>query len=311
MEIEEIIKLYLEGYSTAEIAAQANVTPRYINLILKENKVERRPFGHWKRQYTLNEDYFKTWSNNMAYILGFFCADGFISYNSQQIGFGQKERVILEQIKSELGSNQPIYKNSRTGVYMLNLNSKNMKNDLMDIYGLTSNKSFELAFPLVPDQYLNHFIRGYFDGDGNINYKKYVVTFVGGSQNFIDVLKVKLEEIGLSPYISNKGKHYRLFISGRYSIKKFSEWIYTDKTLYLERKFQAFQQELLPLDQLIDRKLKRTKKAVLERKNVFLEAFKNSNSLEEACLKTNITKTTIKTWLKTDKDFEFKYISKL
>ncbi|WP_342456714.1 LAGLIDADG family homing endonuclease [Bacillus methanolicus] len=137
LEIDEIIKLYLEGSSTTEIAKLSNVSPRYIRMILSDYKIGKRSFGNWKRRYKLNEDYFKTWSKNMAYILGFFIADGFISNDLQTIGFAQKEKYILEQIRNELGSNQPIFQNKQTGVYMLNLNSKIMKKDLMEIDGNT------------------------------------------------------------------------------------------------------------------------------------------------------------------------------
>lgn len=76
---EKIISLYQEGKNTTEIAKLANVSSRYISMLLKENNVELRARGSWKRKYQLNEDYFKTWSNNMAYILGFFVRTEWLS----------------------------------------------------------------------------------------------------------------------------------------------------------------------------------------------------------------------------------------
>lgn len=72
LDLPEIIKMYDDGMSTTEIAIAGNVTSRRITQILKKNNVELRPRGHWKRKYHINEDYFKFWSPNMAYILGFF-----------------------------------------------------------------------------------------------------------------------------------------------------------------------------------------------------------------------------------------------
>ncbi|WP_164977996.1 MULTISPECIES: helix-turn-helix domain-containing protein [Geobacillus] len=215
LEVDEIIKLYLEGASTTEIAKLSNVSPRYIRMILSDHNIEKRPFGSWKRKYKLNEDYFKTWSKNMAYILGFFIADGFVSNDFQTIGFAQKEKYILEQIRDELGSNQPLYQNKQTGVYMLYLNSKVMKNDLMEIHGITPNKSLDIKFPYVPEVYLNHFIRGYFDGDGNINSHGYVVSFVGGSLDFMTALENHLKARGFEMYLTKNEKHIRLYMSGR------------------------------------------------------------------------------------------------
>ncbi|WP_353620307.1 MULTISPECIES: LAGLIDADG family homing endonuclease [unclassified Geobacillus] len=138
----------------------------------------------------------------MAYILGFFIADGFVPNDFQTIGFAQKEKYILEQIRDELGSNQPLYQNKQTGVYMLYLNSKVMKNDLMEIHGITPNKSLDIKFPYVPEVYLNHFIRGYFDGDGNIYSRGYLVSFVGGSLDFMTVLEHHLKARGFDVYLT-------------------------------------------------------------------------------------------------------------
>ncbi len=156
LEKDEMIKLYLKGESTSNIAKLANVSPRYVRMVLTDNNVEKRARGSWKRKYNLNEDYFKRWSNNMAYILGFFIADGVITKDNQTVSISQKESAILEDIKMKLNSNQPLYKNKNTGVYMLNLNSKIMKNDLINLHGIMPCKSYDVQFPFVPKEYLHH-----------------------------------------------------------------------------------------------------------------------------------------------------------
>lgn len=106
-------------------------------MVLTDNNVPRRAIGSWKRKYDITEDYFKVWSNNMAYILGFIAADGVIQKENQCVSVSQKERYILEDIKKELKTNQPLYQNKKTGVYMLNINSKTIKDDLMNIHGIS------------------------------------------------------------------------------------------------------------------------------------------------------------------------------
>jgi intein/homing endonuclease len=234
MSIPEIIKMYQSGSRTVEIAEQANVSARYINSVLQSNDVTRRPRGSWLRQYTINENYFKTWSNNMAYLLGFFVADGNMPHDLQLISFSQKDPFILDVIKKELNSNHPIVKNNKTGVSILNINSKIMKEDLMNIHGLTPNKSKDVKMPDVPNEYLNHFIRGYFDGDGHINYEKRLVSFVGGSLQFMETLQLILEKQMFKPYIRKQKNYYRLFLTGRRSIFLFGEWIYQNKTIFFE-----------------------------------------------------------------------------
>lgn len=51
----------------------------------------------------INQDYFKTWSRNMAYILGLWFADGYI-YNGKifDITLHKKDKYILKQIAKEL-----------------------------------------------------------------------------------------------------------------------------------------------------------------------------------------------------------------
>lgn len=244
MEIEEMINLYLAGHGTKEIAEVANVTPRYVNLVLSKNNIEKRPFGHWKRQYQLNENYFKTWSNNMAYIFGFFVADGVVDKDNQLISIAQKEKEILEKIKIEIGSDQPLKQNKNTGVYMLNLSSKIMKNDIINLHGIMPNKSLDVKFPYVPEEYLSHFIRGYFDGDGCIYENKNFVNIVGGSLDFMESFMVIFSKQNFHPVLKKFDKHYRVYISGHDNIKRFSSWMYQDKELYLQRKYDRFHKNI-------------------------------------------------------------------
>ncbi|WP_338113651.1 helix-turn-helix domain-containing protein [Oceanobacillus caeni] len=65
---EEIIQMYKSGESTTKIAERANVSARYIRLLLSENHIEMRPRGSWKRKYKLNEHYFFTIIKKQGYI---------------------------------------------------------------------------------------------------------------------------------------------------------------------------------------------------------------------------------------------------
>ena len=55
----EIIHMYTEGESTSEIAMLANVSARYIRMVLSDSNVPRRAIGSWKREYDITENYFK------------------------------------------------------------------------------------------------------------------------------------------------------------------------------------------------------------------------------------------------------------
>ncbi|MGG1687050.1 LAGLIDADG family homing endonuclease [Pseudalkalibacillus sp. NRS-1564] len=130
LSMNEVISLYESGSSTSEISLLAGVSDRHIRQLLTNNGVEKRARGSWKRKYSFNEDYFKHWTNDMAYLLGFFITDGYIASQSQSIAFTQKDPTILEEIKNVFDSNQPLYINKHTGVYSLLFHSKIMKTDL-------------------------------------------------------------------------------------------------------------------------------------------------------------------------------------
>jgi hypothetical protein len=133
----------------------------------------------------------------------------------------------------------------------LNVNASNLKNQV--------------------DMYLSHFIRGYFDDDGNINSRGYVVSFVGGSLDFMVALENHLKTRGFEVNLTKKENHIRLYISGRKTIKEFyDDWIYHDKGLYLKRKFEAFLDQNLDAETLQNAKLKITKQAVAARKKLLL-----------------------------------------
>lgn len=80
-------------------------------MVLTDNNIEKRARGSWKRKYDLNEDYFKIWSNNMAYILGFFVADGVIAKNSHTVSISQllkEKKIFLLNIKKTIRLANPV-----------------------------------------------------------------------------------------------------------------------------------------------------------------------------------------------------------
>jgi len=183
---------------------------------------------------TKNENFFKKWSPEMAYILGFFTADGSMIRNKRGahfIEFQITDKDLLEKIRILLGSNHKIStrKMSDNGkaIYRLQIGSKVIFNDLLKL-GLSSSKSKRIKLPITPRKYFQHFLRGYFDGDGNVTvctYKRKTRNnklttilqsgFISGCKKFLEGLKEKLlgEKIvkGGSLYYSSGG--WRLFFS--------------------------------------------------------------------------------------------------
>ena len=62
---------------------------------MKENTFGKK----YSRKYDINEDFFDVWSSKMAYVLGFWFADGYMRIEkSYRILFCSNDKQILESI---------------------------------------------------------------------------------------------------------------------------------------------------------------------------------------------------------------------
>ena len=115
-----------------------------------------------------NKDFFKAWSKEMAYVLGYIYADGSLDdspyMRGKYITIASIDKDSILRIKKWLSSEHTI-KETRshfTGskiCYVLRIGSYKIYNDLLKL-GLYPKKSLVIDFPKVPKKYLNHFTRG-------------------------------------------------------------------------------------------------------------------------------------------------------
>ena len=199
--------------------------------------------GQNSRKYNINKDYFKTWSSNMAYMFGFWCADGCI-YGGRMfdITVGKKDKYIIKKFAEELGYEGPIYDYVDKQASRINFSCKTIYNDIIALGGC-ENKSLILKFPKIPKQYLSDFIRGYFDGDGcimNLKGGRINSTFTSGSKEFLDqllvILKTEAGVEGGSYDISSKSLRF-----GKRDSIKIGKYIYRNNPeLFLIRKQKKF-----------------------------------------------------------------------
>ncbi|MEZ7173122.1 helix-turn-helix domain-containing protein [Sporosarcina sp. OR05] len=66
---EHIIEMYVSGMSYVEMSSIIGITNRAIRNVLVKHGIERKPIGR-PRIYQVNEHFFKTWTHDMAWILG-------------------------------------------------------------------------------------------------------------------------------------------------------------------------------------------------------------------------------------------------
>lgn len=220
--------------------------------------------GHNRGKY--NQNIFETWTNPMAYVLGFLFADGAL-INAEQssrtcyLSITSVDKQIIYQIRDVFTSNHNIYyrkpgimiirgkKYMRQGNYVLRIGSKHLFMSLLRL-GLQPRKSKIMLFPPVPDDYLPCFIRGYFDGDGCLyvgrsqNRLRVSVIFTSGSERFQNSIQARLSKlIGLNTTIPfNQGYAFRLVYRNQKAVNLL-HYLYRDLSAapYLERKYRKYQ----------------------------------------------------------------------
>lgn len=162
----------------------------------------------------VNKDFFKKWTHSMAYVLGFFSADGYITVNKRGGQFWCiqiTDKKLLVSIRKAIGSEHKIsvrkVKDNEKVLYRLQIGSIEMCNDLRRL-GFFENKTKNMVIPNITKKYLSDFVRGYFDGDGNV-WVGYVhkerktsslvifIAFTSCSNKFLEQLHIKLKSIGL------------------------------------------------------------------------------------------------------------------
>lgn len=214
---------------------------------------------------TLNHNFFATWSSDMAYVLGFFAADGSMLRNKRGahfIEFNITDKIVIEIIRRVIGSNHKITtrnKNPRhKPQYRLQLGSKKIFLDLERL-GFTQAKSKKLRMPLIPRPFEADFIRGYFDGDGCIYFKRLKfadrkrprwilqTVFTCGSKKFLFELQQMLKKYGvMGGSIRIKLRGFDLSLSHKDSIALYKFMYHTMPAaeLYLPRKYKLFRKAI-------------------------------------------------------------------
>jgi hypothetical protein len=159
------------------------------------------------KKHSYDKDFFKHWSNDMAYVLGFWFADGYISMNHKTntsktfaIVQSTKDKYILQLIKQKMHFSGEVKEEAKS-VYpksILRIYSKEIYDDIILLGGMEK-KSSIVKFPYIAEEYLKKFLLGFFDGDGSVTVDKRNVmklVFTGGEQ-FLLTIKEKILKTNL------------------------------------------------------------------------------------------------------------------
>jgi hypothetical protein len=192
----------------------------------------------------IGNDFFKTWTPEMAYVLGYWWADGNMLHvaSGKRVGFTSKDGEHLERIARVIGVGRVTSTIvGRQTYYQLMLKRSDMFDDLVQLGGMPR-KSLTATWHAPPPQYLQHFVRGFIDGDGSIYWLSTVITThprvqAVGTQEFLRGMAIDIrEQTGIPvPSCFANENIWRMTWSGMYA-KCLMYWVYENSELYLERK---------------------------------------------------------------------------
>lgn len=262
-----IIKKYTNNkdVSCISLSKEFKVSPQMIKRLLVKENIPLKTLRQYRMIYELNENFFDNIdTEEKAYWLGFLYADGVINEDEHlvRINLQSRDREHLEKFKISVGSTHPIKETIKKnqdktyyGVYV-GFKSSHMVKSLVS-KGCYQRKSLSLMFPsfnIVPEILIHHFIRGYFDGDGSISYttrkrkfsnrRLYKLTIIG-TENIVDNIK---------DLLGSKTKTYKLpnicevSMGGNQQCKRLYEYLYKDATVFLQRKYDKFQEMITYID---------------------------------------------------------------
>lgn len=228
-------------------------------------------------KYKVNESFFDSWSEEMAYVLGYIYADGSLEnafyIRGQYLRISSTDKITIDNIKNILDSGHkivetPAYNNNKKQ-FLLRIGSHKLYKSLLE-KGLYPNKSLTIKFPRISKKYLKDFIRGYFDGDGCVHIEKrknkenkllisrLCVIFSSGSKSFLEGLSEILSKITKQnkKKIYKNGDTFQLKYSTRDSVELF-KFMYTDvkDKIFLERKLKIFRKYFDLRSKRVDKKV--------------------------------------------------------
>lgn len=205
------------------------------------------------RKHQVNYDYFNNPTPDSCYILGFLTADGSIHHKTKSLVLGLKEEdnYILDYLRSEIGSNQPLarlkkimngktfYGNSITFTHRALYFS-------LDKIGMSNPKREVDIFNSIPPEFKWQWLHGFFDGDGscglyNIKSRNVLIpslSLCGMNYALLDAINTNLLKANVNIYCAKNKQLFTLHIGEHSILKRIYNMFYLQNTpkCFLSRK---------------------------------------------------------------------------
>lgn len=248
---DEIIKEYINGVSINSLAKKYNSTPYIIRKILIANNIkirtahEQTSISNLNRAIKINDNYFSKLNLENSYYLGFIAADGTVrkDNNEIKITINNEDEQFLLDMKNKMDYKGNLHYQDKVNAIEYRFSSKQIKEDLAK-YSIVPRKTYiGVTMKDIPDEYKLAFIKGYYDGDGNVsinqNTKQVSIKIVSHTEKilkeFQDIIKQKT-----NIYTNIRGTIlYSLELSTLPALD-FLKDIYSLNTPYLQRKYDKY-----------------------------------------------------------------------
>lgn len=198
------------------------------------------------------------WNTKLAYAIGLLTSDGNLSKDGRHIEFCSKDKDLVELFCNCLELKNKIAVKGRGSLphknyYRVQVSDVLLYRFLLSI-GLSPRKSLTLQQVFIPRYLYPDFLRGYLDGDGNINIFRHPeskhpqlrIRFSSGSLKFLTWLEHKIYELfDIYGYITALTRSFYLNYAKENSIILLNKIYYDNNLPCLVRKFQVARPFLL------------------------------------------------------------------
>lgn len=261
-QVDRMVELFNQKVNLKKIGGEFGVTANPIKI-----QLESRGCVIKQRRHEVTEGYFKVVdSEEKAYWLGFLAADGCIRRRIKKDGKTRGDSIALklsvvdekhmERFRDSICPSGKIWyqtcktvtrkgNDSYSDTCNLGVYSNELVQDIIKL-GVGPKKTFTISKPNIDEKYYRDYIRGFFDGDGCCYVKKtkgnrglYTLdvkfSFACASKELRDFFAEELNKIGISTKCYD---NFNLIIVGGFlGAKNFFDYLYTNATIYLQRKY--------------------------------------------------------------------------
>lgn len=208
-----------------------------------------------KKPTISNEHAFDEYSEEACYWAGFLAADGCVDSKFRvRVMLKYDDYSHLEKLREFLGSTHTISVNTdKYNRCSLEMTSAHICDILGFEYNIIPNKTDKLEFPShIPNKYLVHYIRGYFDGDGSIcesfsnknsTTSSVYATFASGSKEFsLSLFNYLQDTLKLGGHLQEfEGSTKWQLKFNTNDAKMLLTYMYENSNVYLDRKYNLYQ----------------------------------------------------------------------